>query len=271
VSNLNLNEKFSVKPKALYTLSVYSFLEVVNVKATYRFVTNKLQDKLGVVEAEVRVELTPQLIRELAQRGVKFNIGSLKEGERELQISTNYSYEYDDMIREEIRKAAIEKIMREVKDSNAIVADFEVKLDVNDIDLQTIDNAYRKELEDRKEHERRKNMLAEIKRILKDLQGQKIVVDFRDMNDYIKARFIDDSELSCGLYDNLENIIQSLKALNKEQILIRVIEKLKRKIEELEKEKEKLRERVLEEIANTGSFTIKKEREITYVVTEEDC
>jgi hypothetical protein len=241
---------------------------VVDVKATYKFVTDKLQKTLGVVEAKISVELTPRLIKELAQRGVKFNISSLKEGE--LQISTNYSYKYDDMIREEIRKASIEKIVREAKDSNTIVADFEVKLDVNDIDLQTIDNAYRKELEDREEYERRKNMLAEIKAMLRDLEKQKIVTEFRDMNDYVKATFVDGTELSCGLYGDLESVLQSLKNLNKEQILMRVIEKLRQEIKELEKEKEKLRDKILEEIAREGSFTIKKEREITYVVTEED-
>jgi hypothetical protein len=238
-------------------------LEVVSVKA-YRFVTEELQKPLGVVEAKVFVELTPRLIKELARRGMKFDI--VKD---ELLISSWYSDEYGDFIREEIRKAAIEKIVREVKDPNAIVTDFEVKLDVNDVNLQAIDDAYRKELEKQEEYKRRKNMLAEIKAILRDLQEQKIVIELRDMNDYIKATFVDGSELSCGLHSNLENIIQSLKTLNKEQILIRVIEKLRQEIKELEKEKEKLREKILEEIAREGSFTIKKEREITYRVEED--
>jgi hypothetical protein len=233
----------------------------------YKFVTEELQKTLGVVEAKISVELTPQLVKELAQRGMKFDI--IRD---ELLISSRYSGEYGDFIREEIRKAAIEKIVREVKDSNAIVTDFKVKLDVNDVNLQAIDNAYRKELEKQEEYKRRKNMLAEIKAILRDLQEQKIVTEFRDMQDYVKAELIDGTEISCGLYGNLENTIQSLKNLNKEQILMRVIEKLKKEIAELEKEKEKLRERVLEEIAREGSFTLKKEREITYVVSEqEDC
>jgi hypothetical protein len=243
-------------------------LGVVKVKATYRFVTHKLQDRLGVVEAKISVELTPQLVKELAQRGVKFDISLLKEGE--LQISTNYSYQYRDTVIEEIRKSAIEKIAREVKDSSAVVADFEVKLDVNDIDLQTIDSAYREELEKEKEHKRRMDMLAEIKAILRDLKEQNIVVELRDMNDYVKAELIDGTEISCGLYGDLDSVLQSLKNLNKEQILMRVIEKLKKEIAELKKERETLKEKILKEIANVGWFTIKKEREITYTVTEEE-
>jgi cell division protein FtsB len=51
---------------------------------------------------------------------------------------------------------------------------------------------------------------------------------------------------------------------------VRVIEKLKKEIADLEKEREKLREKILEEIAKNGYFTLKKEREITYKVEEED-
>jgi hypothetical protein len=51
---------------------------------------------------------------------------------------------------------------------------------------------------------------------------------------------------------------------------VRVIEKLKKEIADLEKEREKLREKILNEIAEQGSFTIKKEKEIRYKVEEED-
>ena len=231
----------------------------------YKFVTSSLQDKLGVVEAKIVVEFTTELVKELAKRKIKFQISS-----NELYLRSDLSWDYRDEVIEIVQKAAIEKIARETKNIDTIVAEFRVKLDVSDIDFSEIDKLYNEELEKQKEHERRKNMLVEIKRILRDLQEQKIVVDFRDMNDYVKATFVDDSELSCGLYGDLENIIQSLKALNKEQILVRAIEKLRQEIKELEKEKEKLREKILEEIARNGYFTLKKEREITYKVEAEE-
>jgi len=235
------------------------------MEVAYKFVTEELQDKLGVVEARVYVEFAPQLIKELAKRKIKFEISN-----NELYIKSDLSWDYRDEVKTMLRKVAIEKIARETKDIDTIVTEFRVKLDVNDIDFSEIDKLYNEELEKQKELEKRKNMLVEIKRILRNLQEQKIVVDFRDMNDYVKAEFVDGTELSCGLYGDLENTIQSLQSLNKEQILLRVIEKLRQEIKELEKEKEKLRERILEEIARNGFFTLKKEREITYKVEAED-
>jgi hypothetical protein len=235
------------------------------VGATYKFVTSSLQDKLGVVEAKIYVEFTTELVRELAKRKIKFEISS-----NELYLRSDLSWDYRDEVIEILRKAAIEKIAKETKDIDTIVTEFRVKLYASDIDFAEIDKLYNEELEKQKELEKRKNMLAEIKAILRDLEKQKIVVDFRDMNDYVKAELVDGTELSCGLYGDLENTIQSLKNLKKEQILVRVIEKLRQEIKELEKEKEKLREKILEEIANAGSFTLKKEREITYKVEAED-
>ena len=237
----------------------------MSVGATYKFVTSSLQDKLGVVEAKIYVEFTPELVRELAKRKIKFEISS-----NELYIRSDLSWDYKDAITEILRKAAIEKIARETKNIDTIVTEFRVKLYANDIDLAEIDKLYNEELEKEQERVKQKNLFAEVKSILKDLQKQGIVSDLQDLGEYVKARLIDDTKLDYSLHDDLENAIKSLKNLNKEQILLRVIEKLRQEIKELEKEKEKLRDKILEEIANAGSFTLKREKEITYRVEEED-
>ena len=233
--------------------------------ATYKFVTSSLQDKLGVVEAKIYVEFTPELVRELAKRKIKFEISS-----NELYLWSDLSCDYKDAITEILRKAAIEKIARETKNIDTIVTEFKVKLCASDVDFAEIDKLYNEELKKEQKHEKQKNLLVEVKSILKDLKKQGIVSDLQDLGDYVKARLIDDTKLDYGLYDDLENAIKSLKNLNKEQILLRVIEKLKKEIAELEKEREKLRDKILEEIANAGSFTLKRDKEIIYRVEEED-
>jgi hypothetical protein len=239
-------------------------LEVVSVGATYKFVTSSLQDKLGVVEAKISVEFAPNLIRELAKRKIKFEILS-----NELYLQSDLSGDYRDAITELLRKATIEKIAKETKNIDSIVTEFRVKLDVSDVDFAEIDKLYNEELEKEKEREKQKNLLAKVKAILKDLKKQRIVSDLLDLGDYVKAELIDGTKLCYGLSDNLERAIQSLESLDKVQILMRVIENMRKEIEQLEKEKEKLREKILEEIAREGSFTIKKEREITYRVEED--
>jgi hypothetical protein len=237
----------------------------MSVGATYKFVTSSLQDKLGVVEAKIYVEFTTNLVRELAKRKIEFQILS-----NELYIRSNLSWDYRDAITELLRKAAIEKIARETKNIDSIVTEFRVKLDVSDVDFAEIDKLYNEELEKEKEREKRKNLFAEVKAILKDLEEQGIVSDLQDLGDYVKAEFIDGTRLDYSLRSDLENAVKSLKNLNKEQILLRVIEKLRKEIKELEKERAELREKILEEIANAGSFTLKREKEITYRVEEED-
>jgi len=241
------------------------------MKNAYRFETKELQDKLGVVEARINVELTPALIKRLAQRGMRFYISS----NGELGITSDMSYKYDNTVTEAIRKAAIDKIIKEIKEVNTTTAEFNVKLDTSDIDFSEIDRAYEKELEEQRKYEQKKMMLEEIKTILRELKKQNLLAEFVESENAVRAELIDGTEIRVWLdtteFSKVENIVQRLRNLKKEEILIRVIEKLKQEIKELKKEKEELREKILEEIANAGSFTIKKEREITYIVEEEDC
>jgi hypothetical protein len=259
---------FRVKTERLIYFEVSVIMGVRKMGVEYKFVTEELQDKLGVVKAKVFVEFTPELVRELAKRKIRFEIS-----DNELHIRSDLSWDYRDGVIDILRKAAIDKIARENRDVDTIVTEFGVELDVGDIDFSKIDKLYNEELAKEQEREKQKNLLAKVKTILRELNKQRIVSDLYDMGDYVKAELVDGTKLSYGLTDNLESAIQSLESLDKVQILMRVIEKLKQEIKELEKEKENLREKILKEIANAGSFTIKKEREITYRVEEEgeDC
>jgi DNA-directed RNA polymerase specialized sigma24 family protein len=201
----------------------------------YKFVTNALQDKLGVVKANVSVELTPRLIKEFAKREVRFSIDEYID---ELIISC-WDKEYKDDIESIIRNAAIEKIVKETKESDTIVRSFKVKLDVDDIDMHALDEAYRKEKEREKEKEQRKSMLAEIKSILKELEKHKLVTEFAESNDWVNATLIDGTEIRARVhyYDELEKALNTLKSLNREMMLLRAIEKWRKEIEELKKGK----------------------------------
>ena len=201
----------------------------------YKFVTNALQDKLGIVKANVSVELTPRLIKEFAKREVRF---SMDEYIDELIISC-WDDEYREDIDSIIKNAAIEKIVKETKESDTIIRSFKVKLDVDDIDFQALDEAYNKKKEREKERKQRKSMLAEIKSILGELKKQKLVEEFRESDDWVNATLIDGTEIRARVhyYDELEKALNTLKNLNREMMLLRVIEKWRKEIEELKKSK----------------------------------
>lgn len=237
-----------------------------------KFETNELQD-MGIVKAIVRVNLSNEIIAEVAKRTdkkVQFEAKGLWLELDRFSVSSDVV----SAVSAAIESAAIAKI----RAIGIGQEEYNVNLTVEDMNFKAISEEYAK-YRTEKEEEERKNTLIDA--IESELEKHKNVVTR-------KGKLIDGSEIYYSTYlseDELKETLEKARTLNDLEILRSAMNEKDKRIEELEDRERELsgeiesaseerEEEVIKRLIDEGKeVTVKTEAEKTYriVSDEDDC
>ena len=201
-----------------------------------------LQKEIGIVDAEISVYLSANLIREIAKRKVKFENAGLR-----MVITHEEGYgEAARKIIDLIKNAAIKKVVQ----SGRLDRVYSVTLHSSDVDFTEVDklieeiteeiNRKEEEKRRREEEKRRKEeeavkMIKEIEEIIKQVPSE-LIEEYRKGHAYLyvgKERvYLHFDERECG-YDSIKQTYETLKNIDVNELLNLRIKALKEKIKEL--------------------------------------